>query len=57
MEAGDGKAAPLDVVADADATLSAAVTEAVVAIDRDRENTGLAEVQRIMAEIRSGKPK
>ncbi len=57
MEAGDGKAAPLEVVADADATLSAAVTEAVVAIDRDRENTGLAEVQRIMAEIRSGKPK
>jgi hypothetical protein len=54
MEAADARAA---TCADADTTLSAAATEAAAATDRDRDDNGLEEVKRMMAEVKSAKPK
>ena len=42
---------------DLDATLSAAASEAAGGTDRDRDDNGLEEVKRMMAEVKSAKPK
>ena len=42
---------------DLDATLSAAATEAAGGTERDRDDNGLEEVKRMMAEVKSAKPK
>jgi hypothetical protein len=55
MECSDLKTAPLESAGDADAA-AAAATE-FSATDREREDNGLDEVKRMMAEVKSARPK
>ncbi len=57
MEPGGDQAALYSTCAEADATLSAAATEFAAATDRDRDDNGLDEVKRMMAEVKSAKPR
>jgi len=57
MEPGGDQAALFSTCAEADATLSAAATEFAAATDRDRDDNGLDEVKRMMAEVKSAKPR
>jgi hypothetical protein len=57
MDQDDAAASRDKTPAEVDATLSAAVTEAAGGLDRERDDNGLEEVKRMMAEVKSAKPK